>query len=65
VVALLNVPLEQLVKLFRFDLLSNQLEEGQDARAEQVRLVLVVQVHLGHNVEEVPLNQEQDALSFF
>jgi len=65
VVALLNVPLEQLVKLFRFDLLSNQLEEGQDAGAEQVRLVLVVQVHLGHNVEEVPLNQEQDALSFF
>ena len=64
-VALLNVPLEQLVKLFRFDLLSNQLEEGQDAGAEQVRLVLVVQVHLGHNVEEVPLNQEQDALSFF
>lgn len=55
-VALLNVPLEQLVKLFRFDLLSNQLEEGQDAGAEQVRLVLVVQVHLGHNVEEVPLN---------
>jgi hypothetical protein len=65
VVALLNVPLEQLVKLFRFDLLSNQLEEGQDAGAEQVRLVLVVQVHLGHNVEEVPLNQEQDALPFF
>lgn len=64
-VALLNVPLEQLVKLFRFDLLSNQLEEGQDAGAEQVRLVLVVQVHLGHNVEEVPLNQEQDALPFF
>lgn len=64
-VALLNVPLEQLVKLFGFDLLSNQLEEGQDAGAEQVRLVLVVQVHLGHNVEEVPLNQEQDALPFF
>jgi len=65
VVALLNVPLEQLVKLFGFDLLSNQLEEGQDAGAEQVRLVLVVQVHLGHNVEEVPLNQEQDTLPFF
>ena len=43
----------------------NQLKEGQDAGAEQVRLVLVVQVHLGHNVEEVPLNQEQDALPFF